>query len=133
MTVKKASVKKEDRQKETKDQSTILADLEFFYGKIDGTLRSFQRFFQDELDLFNTKLDALEQQVATITVGYAEQAVLVESLIHQLEFEDEERQKAFGDKVTELRDMMLKTLEYTSDVMEDGNTDSEQSVENLAE
>jgi hypothetical protein len=108
------------------------ADLELFYSKVDGAFKSHQRFFQEELDLFGKKLDALEQQVATITVGFAEQAVLVEALISQLEFETEERQLAFKDKVLSTRDLMLETLEYTADVLEDGDTGTEQPLEDVA-
>lgn len=108
------------------------ADLDLFYSKVDGALKSHRRLFKEELEFFEKKLDAIEQQIATITVGYAEQAVLVEALIGQLQFEGEERQKAFKEKVLETRDLMLETLEYTSDVLENGDTGPEQPVEDVA-
>jgi len=115
-----------------KDQPTTQADLELYYSKVDQALKSHQRFFQEELQLFEKKLDAIEQQVATITVGFAEQAVLVEALIAQLEYETEEKQQAFKNKVLATRDLMLETLEYTSDVLENRDTSTEQPMENMA-
>ena len=114
------------------EEAISQADLELFYSKVDGAFKSHQRFFQEELELFEKKLEAIEQQVATITVGFAEQAVLVEGLISQLEFETEERQIAFKDKVLATRDLMLETLEYTADVLEDGDTGTDQPVEDVA-
>jgi hypothetical protein len=114
-----------------KDQPATQADIELFYSKVDGSLKSHQRFFQEELELFEKKVDAIEQQIATVTVGFAEQAVIIEALLAQLEFETEERQKAFKEKVLATRDLMLETLEYTSDVLEDGDTSTEQPVENV--
>lgn len=107
-------------------------DLDLFYSKVDGSLRSHQRLFTEELELHSSKVEALEQQLATVTVGFAEQAVLLEALLFQLQYEDEERQKSFQEKVMELRTMMLETLEYTSDVMENGNPEPEKPMENVA-
>ena len=107
-------------------------DLDLFYSKVDGSFRSHQRLFTEELELHNSKVEALEQQLATVTVGFAEQAVLIEALLFQLQYENEERQKSFQEKVMELRAMMLETLEYTSDVMENGNPEPEEPMENVA-
>lgn len=113
-------------------RSVSQEDLDLFYSKVDGSLRSHQRLFTEELELHSSKVEALEQQLATVTVGFAEQAVLLEALLFQLQYEDEERQKSFQEKVMELRTMMLETLEYTSDVMENGNPEPEKPMENVA-
>ena len=48
------------------EEAITQADLELFYSKVDGAFKSHQRFFQEELELFEKKLEAIEQQVATI-------------------------------------------------------------------
>lgn len=108
------------------------ADLDFFYSKVDGALQSTQRYINEELHNFTTQLEALEQQLATLTVGLAEQAVFIEAFMSLLETEPEEKQKIFTGKVKELRKLMIETLEYATDVMEDRNTEPEQPMENMA-
>lgn len=111
---------------------TTQSDLDFFYSKVDEALSSTQRYINEEISLFTVKLESLEQQLATLTVGLAEQAVFIESLIFLLEDDTQEKQKAFAGKVKELRKLMIETLEYATDVMENGDTEPEQPVENVA-
>jgi hypothetical protein len=96
-------------------------DLDLFYSKTDAALSATQRLMREELELLEKKLDSLEQISATMMVGYAEQAVYIEALMAQLEYETKERQDAFKAKVQDLRKVMMETLEYTADVMESGD------------
>jgi peptidoglycan hydrolase CwlO-like protein len=108
------------------------ADLDFFYSKVDGALQSTQRYIKEELQDFATQQEKLEQQLATLTVGLAEQAVFIEAFMTLLESEPKEKQKIFTNQVKELRKLMIETLEYATDVVEDRNTEFEQPMENMA-
>lgn len=69
-----------------------------------------------ELDkIFGASIEALEKQFATITVGFMEQAVLIEGLIQLID--DEDKQKRFQSYVKEKRSKMLETLEEGADAL----------------
>jgi small-conductance mechanosensitive channel len=61
-----------------------------------------------ELD---TKIEAIEKQIATLVVGFGEQAVFLEALLAQIAFATEEQQKAFQKNVNESRREMLKVMQ----------------------
>jgi|688.fasta_scaffold568685_1 hypothetical protein len=56
------------------------------------------------------KIEAYEDQVATIVYAYGEQAVVMEALATQLNYASPEAQKAFTDSLSEQRKKMVETL-----------------------
>ena len=56
------------------------------------------------------KIEAYEDQVATIGYAYGEQAVVMEALATQLNYASPEAQKAFTDSLSEQRKKMVETL-----------------------
>jgi archaellum component FlaC len=108
------------------------ADLNHFYSKISTTFESFERYFEDQVKLIEARLEAIDKQIATLVVGYAEQAIFIDALMSQLENEPTDKQDAFRAKVQELRKTMMSVLDYTSDVLEDRATDIAGSMENMA-
>jgi hypothetical protein len=61
-----------------------------------------------ELD---SKIEAMEKQIATLVVGFGEQAVFLEALLAQIAFATEEEQKAFQNNVNQARREMLKVMQ----------------------
>jgi protein involved in temperature-dependent protein secretion len=60
---------------------------------------------------FDKKLEAMEKQIATLVVGFGEQAVFLEALLAQLAFASEDQQKVFQDNVNQARREMLKVMQ----------------------
>jgi len=56
------------------------------------------------------KIEAYEDQVATIVYAYGEQAVVMEALATQLNYASPEAQKAFTQSLSEQRKKMVETL-----------------------
>lgn len=56
------------------------------------------------------KIEAYEDQVATIVYAYGEQAVVMEALATQLNYASPEAQKAFVESLSEQRKKMVETL-----------------------
>lgn len=73
----------------------------------------YKKIYDDIEDQFKgiiKKIEAYEQQVATIVLAYGEQAVVMEALATQLEYASPEAQKAFTDTLAEQRKKMVETL-----------------------
>lgn len=89
-----------------------MSDEEIFDPKkyVQEVLVAFSQHVDAKLVEVDTKLEALEKQIATLVVGYGEQAVFMEALLAQLSFASEEQQKAFQRNVGEARKQMLKVM-----------------------
>jgi len=57
------------------------------------------------------QMEGIEKQIATLIVGYGEQAVFMEALVAQLSFATDEERKAFTENVSEGRKEMLKVMQ----------------------
>jgi hypothetical protein len=59
----------------------------------------------------DSKIEAMEKQIATLVIGFGEQAVFLEALLAQIAFSTEEEQKAFQTNVNDARREMLKVMQ----------------------
>lgn len=55
-------------------------------------------------------IEKLEKQIATLILGFGEQAVNMEGLLAQLRFSSPDAQKAFMDTISESRKQMLQVM-----------------------
>jgi len=62
-----------------------------------------------------TEIEALEKQIATLIVGYGEQAVFMEALVAQISFASIEEREAFNKNVSDGRKEMLKVMQDATD------------------
>ncbi len=62
--------------------------------------------FQETEDL----IEKLEKQIATLIIGFGEQAVNMEGLLAQLRFSTPDAQKAFMDTIAESRKKMFQVM-----------------------
>jgi len=62
-------------------------------------------------------MESLEKQIATLVVGFGEQAVFLEALLAQLSFASEQQQKAFQENVSTARREMLKVMKDGSEAL----------------
>lgn len=84
---------------------------------IEDIFISFSRLTDSKFDDLDKKIESLEKQIATLVVGFGEQAVFLEALLAQLSFASEEQQKAFQDNVSHARREMLKVMKDGSQTL----------------
>lgn len=89
------------------------------------TVEFLTKLFQDSIVLMRADLDSritelennlesAEKQIATLVVGYGEQAVFMEALIGQLVFATDEERKNFNDNLATARKEMLGVMSNAS-------------------
>jgi len=108
------------------------------------TLEEMQKQVQDLLIAFAAKLESrfedieksiekIEEQIATLVLGFGEQAVNMEGLLAQLRFSSPESQKIFMDTIAESRKKMLEVMrEGANDLLAGQNPKLASTIENLA-
>ena len=72
---------------------------------------------EGEVEEVEEKIEGFEKQIATLVVGFGEQAVFLEALLSQLAFATEEEQRAFQTSVNESRKQMLKVMQDGSETL----------------
>ena len=83
---------------------TILSSL------VDDIYKKLYTDIEEHLKDIVKKIEAYEDQVATIVLAYGEQAVVMEALTTQLNYATPEAQKAFTESLNEQRKKMMETL-----------------------
>lgn len=108
------------------------------------TLEEMQKQVQDLLIAFAAKLETrfqemeksiekIEQQIATLILGFGEQAVNMEGLLAQLRFASPESQKIFMDTIAASRKQMLEVMkEGAGDLLAGESPGLASALENLA-
>jgi predicted transcriptional regulator len=100
--------------------------------RVDAALSTTQRFTKEQLEHIDNRLEFIDKQIATLVIGYAEQAVFIESLMAEIEYETEEKQNRFKEHVAKLRNDMMEVLEFTENVLENGDTIAGGTMEDMA-
>lgn len=65
------------------------------------------------------RLEKIEKQIATLVIGYGEQAVFMEALVAQLAFATDKERAAFNNNLSEARQKMLEVMQGASTIMAD--------------
>jgi hypothetical protein len=90
--------------------------------------------FEARLQEVESAIEDVEKQVATLVIGYGEQAVFMEALIAQLAFSSPEAQKAFTANVSENRKKMFEAMkEGAPGILGPENEDLASAITNLAD
>jgi hypothetical protein len=78
-------------------------------------------------------IEKLEKQIATLILGFGEQAVNMEGLLAQLRFSSADAQKAFMDTISESRKQMLQVMkEGAGDLLAGESPGVASALEDLA-
>jgi hypothetical protein len=59
----------------------------------------------------DAKIESMEKQIATLVIGFGEQAVFLEALLAQISFATEDQQRTFQENVNNARREMLKVMQ----------------------
>jgi len=102
--------------------------------QIESILLAVANKMEERMSVYEQRLEQIEKQIATLVVGFGEQAVFVEALLSQIAFADEGGRKAFQDSLQESRKQMLNIMKEGADDLL-GSTDSNiaPSVKSVAE
>lgn len=110
------------------DEGTANYVAEIFKDIVVG----FKDQFDQRISLLESTLENLEKQIATLVVGYGEQAVFMEALVAQLAFATEDHQKAFTDNLAAARKKMLEVMQDASTVVANDNPNIGSAIADVA-
>ena len=114
------------------DQINELNDQDYRV-QIESIILAVAQKMDQTLSQYDLRLVQIEKQIATLVVGFGEQAVFMEALISQVAFSTDEARKAFNDTMNESRKQMLTIMKEGADEFL-GSTDPNlaSAVEELA-
>lgn len=98
-----------------KESLYISAEEMNYREQIDQVLIAMASKMEQRLQEVESKLESIDKQMATLVVGFGEQAVFMDALIAQMAFNTAEAQKAFHDTIAESRKRMLQIMKEGSD------------------
>jgi len=98
-----------------KEKIYIAAEDINYREQIDQVLIAMASKLEERLQEVESKLESIDKQIATLVVGFGEQAVFMDALIAQMAFNTQEAQKAFHDTISESRKKMLEIMKEGSD------------------
>jgi hypothetical protein len=108
-------------------------DLTLFRDEMHQLMMALSDKFETRLQEMEKAVDNVEKQIATLIVGYGEQAVFMEALIAQINFASPDAQKAFTDNVSENRKKMFQVMkEGASGILGPENQDLASAIEDVA-
>ena len=116
-----------------KDLLSEKDDLSLFRDEMHQLMIALSDRFENRLQEVEKLVEDVEKQIATLVVGYGEQAVFMEALIAQINFASPEAQKAFTDNVSENRKKMFQVMkEGASGILGPENQDLASAIEDVA-
>jgi len=89
--------------------------------------------FSEKLQELDNRINSIDEQIATLIIGYGEQAVFMEALVAQMAFATDKERNSFNESLTEARKKMLEVMRDASAAKLGGeDPDLAAAVENLA-
>jgi hypothetical protein len=82
--------------------------------QIESIILAVANKMDERLNEYEARIDQIEKQIATIVVGFGEQAVFMEALVGQIAFASKEAQDAFQEQLTKGRKQMLEVMNDAS-------------------
>lgn len=89
--------------------------------------------FSHKLEELENRINSIDEQIATLVIGYGEQAVFMEALVAQLAFATDQERKSFNNSLTEARKKMLEVMrDASASNLADEDPNLASAVESLA-
>ena len=92
------------------DQNTIEFLTNFYGDLVKGIIVK----FEDRINSIEKSIESIEKQVATLVLGYGEQAVFMEALVAQMAFATDDARKTFHQDLANARKQMLEVMQDAS-------------------
>lgn len=101
--------------------------------QVEQVLMTLASTLEGRLQEFEKYLENFEKQIATLVIGFGEQAVFMDALIAQMAFSSEESKKAFHDTINKSRKQMLEIMkEGANDLLGSSDPGISSAIESLA-
>ena len=111
-----------------------LSELDIWKEQIIQVLTEMASKFESRLQEVEKAIENAEKQVATLVVGYGEQAVFMEALLGQINFASPEAQKSFAQTLASARKEMLNIMKEGADgLLADSDKDLATAIKNMAD
>ena len=85
-------------------------DIDLLRDQTQQLIISMSNKIDERFKEFDESIENLEKQIATLILGFGEQAVNMEGLIAQIKFASPESQKIFMDTIAQSRKQMLEAM-----------------------
>lgn len=85
-------------------------ELDFLRNQFQQLIISMSTKIDQRFKEVDEAIEKIEKQIATLIIGFGEQAVNIEGLISQIRFASPESQKVFMQTIAESRKQMLETM-----------------------
>jgi len=107
---------------------------EFFSKLFQDTIKGLSSQVIDRITKLEDQIETFEKQIATLVLGYGEQAVFMEALVAQLAFATDEARKQFQEDVSRARKDMLEVMNDASKgILADEDPNLAAAIADLAE
>jgi len=111
------------------DEATVKAVMSI----VEEVMGSAVVRFSEKLQELENRINSIDEQIATLIIGYGEQAVFMEALVAQMAFATDQERTSFNNSLTEARKKMLEVMRDASAAnLADEDPDLASAVENLA-
>jgi hypothetical protein len=111
-----------------------LTEIEEFRKLVNDLVVALAGKFDEKIMAIEKIMESYEKQVATLIVGFGEQAVFLEALMGQLQFATPEAQKDFHETLSNSRKQMLTIMkEGARGLLADENESLASAIEDLAD
>lgn len=118
----------------TEENIPELTSEEVYKKSINELILAMAATFDDKIDKLEKTMEAYEKQIATLVIGFGEQAVFLEALLGQIQFSSQEAQTNFHETLNNSRKQMLNIMkEGSDDVLAKENPRLASAIANMAE
>lgn len=109
------------------------SELDIWKEQLVQVLSEMANKFESRLQEVEKALENAEKQVATLVVGYGEQAVFMEALLGQITFASPEAQQSFAKTLASARKEMLSIMKEGADgLLAESDKDLASAIKNMA-
>lgn len=111
------------------DETTVKAVMSI----VEEVMGSAVSRFSEKLQELENRINSIDEQIATLIIGYGEQAVFMEALVAQMAFATDQERTSFNNSLTEARKKMLEVMRDASAAnLADEDPNLASAVEDLA-
>lgn len=90
------------------------ATAEFFSRLFKDSIQGIAAQLVERMNKLEEQVEAFDKQIATLVLGYGEQAVFMEALVAQLAFATDAARKQFQEDISRARKDMLEVMQNAS-------------------
>lgn len=109
-------------------------DNDVFQDQVRDVLLALASKMEERLSDYESRLESIDKQIATLVIGFGEQAVFMDALIANLSFATPEAQEAFHKSVADSRREMLEIMKEGADgLLASSDPDLAAAIVNMAD